>query len=282
MAEPPVGETRYLCCNMRIGSDWLSDINYDEEGMTVVPYGTPVKVLEVSRNRVRIEINGKPYKFGNDYSRKLGMPAFIERYLLVADPRPAQQALPDSTRQAIESFSVAPGMTRDQVLLAIAYPIADETPDLKANVWKYWRDSSYEYDVAFDAQGVVENVVITDANADQKEICAVNVFRPHRKLGDDGTHVYVQVDDKVVSRLRTSDTVCLKLSPGKHLLEIRNEVFFMPAAVVADMSLDVQAGGAPVFLRFRRTFTPGGLLVSSWLNDNKLTTSDEAQWKKRE
>ncbi|MFZ5547930.1 MAG: hypothetical protein ACOZJX_04480 [Pseudomonadota bacterium] len=281
-AEPPVGEMRYLCCNMRIGSDWLSDINYDEEGMTVVPYGTPVKVMEVSRNRVRIEIAGKAYKFGNDYSRKLGMPAFIERYLLAADPRPAQQGLPEAARTAIESFSVAPGMTREQVLLAIAYPIADETPDLQSDVWKYWRNGSYQYDVKFDEQGVVKDVLITDENShDSDEKCPVNVYRPDWKLGDDRTHTHLQVDDKVVGRLRTSETTCLKLAPGRHLIEVRNEVLFMPAAVVASMEVVVPADGAPQFLRFQRSLTASGLLISPWLNDNKLTITDEASWRKR-
>lgn len=281
-AQAPEGETRYLCCNMRVGSDWLSDINYDEEGMTVVPYGTPVKILEVSRNRVRIEIGGKAYKFGNDYSRRLGMAEFIKRYLLAEDPRPAYQDLPDATRQAIESFSVAPGMTREQVLLAIAYPIADETPDPKADVWKYWRNSSYEYDVKFDAQGRVNDVAVIDENSHEAdEKCALNVYRPDWKFGDDRTHTYLQVDDKMQGRLRTSDTYCLKLSPGKHLIEVRNEIMFMPAAVVAWMEVEIPATGQPQFLRFQRSLTAAGLLVTGWLNDNKLTVSDEASWRKR-
>lgn len=285
MAEPPVGETRYLCCNMRLGNDWLSDINYDEEGMTVVPYGTPVKVLEVSRNRVRIEINGKPYKFGNDYSRKLGMPVFIERYLLVADPRPAQQGLPETMRRAIESFSVVPGMTREQVLLAVAYPIADETPDLKAGVWKYWSSSSVQHDVKFDDQGLVKEVVVTDENShDSDEKCPVNVYRSSVRWGDDRTHVFVQVGDKLYGRLPVGDTVCLKPAPGKHVVEIRSELFFNPGPVIARMEIEVKPGAEAQFLRFQRT-TAGMMVVPTagavFQHDNRLTVADEAAWRKR-
>ena len=286
LAEPPVGEVRYLCCNMRAGSDWISDINYDEEGMRVLPFGTPAKVLAVSRNRILVEIEGKTYKFNNDYSRELGMPEFIRRYLLPADPRPTLNELPDGVRQAIESFSVVPGMTREQVLLAIAYPIADETPDLKSDVWKYWRDSSYQYDLKFDAQGRVGDITIIDDDNRVDEKCVVNVYRPDRKVGDDGTHTYLQVDDKMLGRLRTSDTYCLKLAPGKHLIEVRHEYLFMPAAVVARMEVTVPDGDSAQFLRFHRTLTVAsfvlpGALFSPFLSDNKMTIVDEESWRNR-
>jgi hypothetical protein len=287
-AETPVGEVRYLCCNMRAGNDWISDINYDEEGMRVLPFGTPAKVLSVSSNRILVEIEGKTYKFNNDYSRKLGMPEFIRRYLLPVDPRPALKELPDGARQAIESFSVVPGMTREQVLLAIAYPIADETPDLSSDVWKYWRDSSHQYDLKFDAHGRVSDITISDDDNNNRvdEKCVVNVYRPDRKFGDDSTHTYLQVDDKMIGRLRTSDTYCLKLAPGKHLIEVRNEYLFMPAAVVASMEVMVPASDAAQFLRFHRTLTVAsyllpGILISPLLSDNKMTLVDEESWRKR-
>jgi hypothetical protein len=285
-AEPPVGEVRYLCCNMRAGSDWISDINYDEEGMRVLPFGTPAKVLAVSGNRILVEIEGKTYKFNNDYSRKLGMAEFIRRYLLAADPRPALKELPDGARKVIESFTVVPGMTRDQVLLAIAYPIADETPDLKSDVWKYWRDSTYQYDLKFDAEGRVRDITVSDDNNQVDEKCAVNVYRPERKFGDDATHTYLQVDNAMLGRLRTSDTYCLKLAPGKHLIEVRHEYLFMPAAVVSSMEVTVPASDDAQFLRFHRTLTVGsfllpGALFSPFLSDNKMTLVDEESWRKR-
>jgi hypothetical protein len=280
-AESPVGEVRYLCCNMRAGNDWISDINYDEAGMRVLPVGTPARVLAVSGNRILVEIEGKTYKFNNDYSRKLGMPEFVRRYLLPADPRSALKEVPDGARQAIESFSVVPGMTREQVLLAIAYPIADETPDLNSDVWKYWRDSGYQYDLKFDAQGRVIDIIVNDDNNRVDEKCVVNVYRPDRKSGDDSTHTFLQVDDKIMGRLRTSDTFCLKLAPGKHLIEVRNEYLFMPAAVVASMEVTVPDGDAAQFLRFHRKITMPGLLLTSWLNESKMTVVDEDSWRKR-
>lgn len=276
-AAAPIGETRYLCCNMRFTRDRFNDINYDEEGSTLLPYGTPVRILELSQIRMRLEINGAYYKFNNDFSRKLGMSEFIKRYLLVDDPRPAHKNLPESARQAIEAFTVVPGMTREQVLLAVAYPIADETPDLKSDVWKYWQIRTIEYDVKFDASGVVTDVVvIDDFSHDDDEVCPVNVYRTAWARNVDGAHMRVQVDGQPVGRLRTSDTVCLKLAPGKHKVEIRHQILFMPAGVVAEMDVDVPDKPQPQFLRFHRTFATRGELTT------ELTTATQAQWRKRE
>lgn len=39
--EKPSG---YLCCNLRTDGSWISDINYAENGKTVIALGTPLKV----------------------------------------------------------------------------------------------------------------------------------------------------------------------------------------------------------------------------------------------
>jgi hypothetical protein len=66
----------YLCCNMRSDGIWISDINYIEEGKTLIPAGTPVKVTGQGRQRIKIEILGRRQALGNDYSRDLGLDAF--------------------------------------------------------------------------------------------------------------------------------------------------------------------------------------------------------------
>ena len=49
-------------------------------------------------------------------------------------------------------------MTREQVLMAIGYPVASENPSLDAPTWRYWRDSWSEYQVNFDEKGLVKTV----------------------------------------------------------------------------------------------------------------------------
>jgi outer membrane protein assembly factor BamE (lipoprotein component of BamABCDE complex) len=53
-------------------------------------------------------------------------------------------------------------MTRDQVLMALGYPIASETPHLDLRTWKYWLWTFSEYRVRFDEQGRVAEVMADD------------------------------------------------------------------------------------------------------------------------
>ena len=55
------------------------------------------------------------------------------------------------------------GMTREQVLMALGYPISSENPDLSADLWRYWMSSFAEFQVQFDGNGRVREIT-TDAN----------------------------------------------------------------------------------------------------------------------
>lgn len=154
-ADKPEG---YLCCNMRSYGSEMSDINYDEEGMSIVPFGTPVKVAGQGPKKLRLLIGGKRHVLANDYSRDLGSARFTQRYVVAEDPRIAAAAFPDKIREAIASARLTAGMTREQVLMSLGYPISSENPDLAANVWRYWRSSFDEIQVAFDAGGRVSEI----------------------------------------------------------------------------------------------------------------------------
>ena len=47
------------------------------------------------------------------------------------------------------------GMTREQVLMSVGYPITSENPHLDAKTWKFWLSSFAEFHVVFDDQGIV-------------------------------------------------------------------------------------------------------------------------------
>jgi hypothetical protein len=154
--EPPA--SGFLCCNLRSDGSWISDSNYLEASKTTVPLGTPVKFVGLGRNRVQVEINGKRQAIGNDYSRNVPLAEFARRYIVAEDPKTKLAAASPKVRTAIESMRVTTGMTRDQVLMALAYPIASENPNLDAPVWKYWLWSFSPFDVHFDASGRVSKV----------------------------------------------------------------------------------------------------------------------------
>jgi len=158
--------TGYLCCNMRTDGSWISDINYAENGKTVIPAGTPVKVLGYGRQRVHIEIGGKKQAIGNDYSRDLALDAFAKRYVVAESPSDKLAQYPKPVQDAITSMRLRKGMSREQVLMAVGYPVTSENPSLDAKVWHYWLSSFAEYRVTFDEQGLVTEI---DADADTRD-----------------------------------------------------------------------------------------------------------------
>jgi hypothetical protein len=154
----------FLCCNMRTDGSWISDSNYAENGKRIIPVGTPTKVTGFGRYRVKIEIpaagGGKPerHAIGNDYSRDLSDQAFAARYVVAQDPRLKIDKYPEKIRKAIQSARITRGMTREQVLMALGYPISSENPNLDADVWRYWLGSFEEFQVLFDKSGKVRDV----------------------------------------------------------------------------------------------------------------------------
>ncbi|RUR70094.1 cell envelope protein SmpA [Variovorax guangxiensis] len=158
---PPPGPlvSGYLCCNMRTYGDSISDINYDEQGTSIVAVGTPARITTYDFRWFGVELAGKQQRIKNDYSRNIPLPTFAQRYVVTADPKQKLATFPAPVREAILAGKVMPGMTREQVLMAIAYPVASENPSLDAPVWRYWRDSWSEFQVQFDEKGLVKTVV---------------------------------------------------------------------------------------------------------------------------
>jgi len=148
----------YLCCNMRTDGKWISDGNYAEAGKRMLSPGTPVKVMGYGRYRVMAKIEGADQALGNDYSRNIPLEAFAQRYVVAVNPQTRISTFEPRVREAIKAAKLFSGMTREQVLMSVGYPISSETPSLDLPVWRYWLNTSEEFQVVFDAQGVVTEV----------------------------------------------------------------------------------------------------------------------------
>lgn len=151
----------FLCCNMRSIGGWISDSNYEAEETEeshIIPLGTPVKVTGYGRHRAFVLIEGKKYALGNDYSRNLLLLDFTKRYVLPHDPQEKLAHIPPHIQEAIRNSKVTQGMTREQVIMAVGYPITSENPSLDANIWRFWRGPFSEFRVRFDAAGLVDRI----------------------------------------------------------------------------------------------------------------------------
>jgi hypothetical protein len=155
---PPTPEG-YLCCNMRSTGSWISDINYADPGTRIIPAGTPTKATGYGRFRVHVDIGGARQAIGNDYSRDIEMGAFAQRYIVKDDPKAKLATYPAKVREAITAARVSPGMTKEQVIMAVGYPVSSENPNLDSKMWRYWLSSFAEFQVIWDANGRVKEIV---------------------------------------------------------------------------------------------------------------------------
>ncbi len=157
-AQEPALVEGYLCCNLRTDGRWISDSNYLESGKTTLPLGTPIKATGYGRYRVLVQVDGQPQALGNDYSREIPMADFARRYIVAENPAHKLAGFDAAVREAIASSRVMRGMTREQVLMALSYPIASETPHLDLRVWKYWLWSFSPFEIHFGNDGRVTHV----------------------------------------------------------------------------------------------------------------------------
>ena len=160
---PMTGQTRFLCCNLHYEKPEISDANYLKG--TLIPYGTQVHVLEVRKNTVKFQAEGHPpitlvLKYGKD---TLGMDEYLNRIFLREDPhaklpKPGkdkkQAAAAERMRKLIEEGTVEPGMTKDEVLMAVGYPPVHRTPSLSSPNWTYWQNRWVTFEVYFDGDKV--------------------------------------------------------------------------------------------------------------------------------
>ena len=149
----------FLCCNLRSDAGgWVSDSNYQEPGKKVIPVGTAVKIVGYGRQRVALDAGGQKLWIGNDYSRELELGPFAERFVVKTDPKAKIASFPAKIQEAIKNMRVAKGMTKEQVLMAVGYPITSENPTLDAAAWRYWLNSFAPFTVIWDGQGRVKDI----------------------------------------------------------------------------------------------------------------------------
>jgi hypothetical protein len=157
-------EPMFSCCNLHYDRDddnWISDANWITKPF--IPAGTPIKVYEIRKDRAKAMMNGAPYWLGIDYGLKQqDVPRFVSRLAVKDDPATRLASYPARVQQAIRAGGIVLGMTREQLLMAIGYPMADRTASLDAPKWTYRVDDDTTYEVRWDADGRVAGV---DADA---------------------------------------------------------------------------------------------------------------------
>lgn len=147
----------YACCVLHFSRDWINDGNYAE--LPLIPAGTPVQVLSYGSNRAYVKIDGKPMRLGHDYGRdQETLEAWVRKIVVNDDPRPRIASYAPTVQEAIRQGKVMVGMTREQAIVAIGYPLTSENVSLDAPVWRIWRSSHGEYDLNFGPEGRITSI----------------------------------------------------------------------------------------------------------------------------
>jgi hypothetical protein len=177
-APPPAGSQTlprqgFACCVLHYSHDWINDGNYAE--LPMIPAGTPVEVLSYGFHRAYVKVDGKPMRLGHDYGRdQETLEAWVGKIVVNDDPRPRIATYAPPVQAAIREGKVMVGMTREQVIASIGYPLTSENVSLDAPMWRIWRSSHGEYDLNFGPDGRIKS--ITGDN----EVTALVVYQPAR------------------------------------------------------------------------------------------------------
>ena len=156
----------FACCVLHYKHDTINDGNYAE--LPLIPAGTPIEVINYGSNRAYIKIEGKPMLLKHDYGRdQETLDAWVNKIVVSADPRPHIAGYPKPVQEAIREGKVMVGMTREQAITAIGYPLSSENITLDAPMWRIWRSSSGEYDLHFGSDGRVKTVSGDDSVTSQ-------------------------------------------------------------------------------------------------------------------
>lgn len=157
----------FACCNLRYSGSLLSDANYAQ--LPFIAIGTTVLIREIDGRQAIVEINGKQMLLRPDIAQSKVTPTqWLDRAVLADDPRPKLEHIPPGVRAAILSGRLTKGMTREQVIMAMGYPQANDKKGLDAPNWRYWWSSYVPYYVYWsgnklsriDGQGEIVGALI--------------------------------------------------------------------------------------------------------------------------
>jgi hypothetical protein len=171
--QPAFPRQGYACCDLHYDKDWINDGNYAE--LPMIPAGTPIEVVSYGRQRAAVKIDGKPMRLGHDYGRdQESLDAWVNKIVIKDDPRGRIASYPAAIQEAIRQGKVMIGMSREQVVVAVGYPLTSENISLDAPQWRMWRSSHGEYQLNFSRDGHLTSVTGDDG------VTGLIVYQPAR------------------------------------------------------------------------------------------------------
>jgi hypothetical protein len=154
MPHAATSESRFLCCNIYYEQNEIPDTLWKVG--TIIPVGTPVRILEVRSDRIKFEATGHPpitlvLKYGKGIK---SIDQYLNEMFPTQNPRTRLAKMKPKTQKLIEQGAVEEGMTKEQVKMSLGVPPAHRTPSMDAPQWTYWQNRWHMFTVFFDGDKV--------------------------------------------------------------------------------------------------------------------------------
>ena len=160
-ATSPLPFKGFACCTLHYEKGWISDGNYAV--LPSMPAGTPITVLKYGRHKAHAEINGQAMRLGHDYGREQEtLDQWVHKIVVDVDPTAKISGYAPDVQAAIRQGRVMIGMTREQAVIAVGYPLTSETPTLDSPIWRHWVSSFEEYQLIWGSDGLIREISAVD------------------------------------------------------------------------------------------------------------------------
>ena len=115
-----------------------------------IPVNTPVKLLNMTTKTIEVEVDDSSQKLlVKNVKKHTGDDVYQAFDKLFGKRKVDLSKFNKLERQHIQSGTVAEGMRKDAVIVAIGYPPITETPSLDSNLWVYWSGRFNRFNVHF-------------------------------------------------------------------------------------------------------------------------------------
>ncbi len=157
----PTGKHYYTRVNIWYERpDRIYSTNYHKG--SILPVGTKVKILDFNDKAITFldEAKSQTYtiEFVSRHSR-LTPQEYFERHFSeksVLAEGGSFSKFTDKEKANIKAGTVVPGMSAPAVVMAYGYPPSHRTPDLGADIWRYWSNRIMSFKIVFNEGKVVD------------------------------------------------------------------------------------------------------------------------------
>lgn len=150
-----VGATYYTQFVIRYEKGTYLTTNYRRGAL--IPVNTPVKLLNITSKTIEVQVDNPSQKLlVKNVEKHTGDDVYRAFDKLFAKKKVNLSKFTALERTQIDNGTVAIGMSKGAVIVAIGYPPITETSNLDSNTWVYWSGRFNRFNVVFKDGKVIK------------------------------------------------------------------------------------------------------------------------------